>query len=346
MSLLSERKAGHIEAVLSGMVNARAVTAGFDELRFEHCALPELDLHAIDLSTEFLGKRLRRPFLISSMTGGHAHAARINAALAEAAQSLGIALAVGSQRVALSDGGFQGIDRSLRQRAPDVPLYGNLGAAQLREYGIDDMRRAVDMIDADALIIHLNPLQEALLARGDTCWSGLSGKLEALCASLPVPVIVKEVGFGISADVARRLAACGVSAIDVAGAGGTSWSAVEGRLATDPQQAALAEIYRDWGIPTATSLREVRAALPDLPLIGSGGIRHGLDAAKALRLGARLVGQAGPLLRAAIDGVEPLMAHFTLLERGLRLACFATGSANLAALRQARLVGAGQDRAG
>lgn len=338
MSLMSERKAAHIEAVLSGRVNARAVDAGFDRLRFEHCALPELDLQDIDLSADFLGKRLQRPFLISSMTGGHAHAARINAVLAEAAQALGIALGVGSQRVALSGGGFQGTDRSLRCLAPDIALYGNVGAAQLREYDTDDMRRAVDMIGADALIIHLNPLQEALQARGDTRWSGLLARLERVCTTLPVPVIVKEVGFGISAPVARRLAGCGVAAIDVAGAGGTSWSAVEGHLATDPQQAALAEIFRDWGLPTATALREVRAALPDLPLIGSGGIRHGLDAAKALRLGASLVGQAGPLLRAAIEGVEPLMAHFAQLEQGLRLACFATGSADLAALRRVRLL--------
>lgn len=338
MSLMSERKAGHIEAVLSGRVNARAVDAGFDRLRFEHCALPELDLQDIDLSTDFLGKRLQRPFLISSMTGGHAHAARINAVLAEAAQALGIALGVGSQRVALSGGGFQGTDRSLRRLAPDIALYGNLGAAQLREYDTDDMRRAVDMIDADALIIHLNPLQEALQARGDTRWSGLLARLEKACAALPVPVIVKEVGFGISAPVALRLAGCGVAAIDVAGAGGTSWSAVEGHMATDPQQAALAEIFRDWGLPTATALREVRAALPALPLIGSGGIRHGLDAAKALRLGASLVGQAGPLLRAAIEGVAPLMAHFAQLEQGLRLACFATGSVDLAALRRVRLL--------
>ncbi len=340
MSPMSQRKQGHIDAVLSGMANARDTTAGFERVRFEHCALPELDLADIDLSTEFLGKTLRRPFLISSMTGGHVHAARINAVLAEAAQSLGIALGVGSQRVALSAGVLHGTDRSLRRIAPDIALYGNVGAAQLREYDASDMQRAVDMIGADALIIHLNPLQEALQARGDTRWSGLLARLGPLCAALDVPVIVKEVGFGVSAAVARRLVDCGVSAIDVAGAGGTSWSAVEGQMTSDPQQAALAEIYRDWGIPTAMALREVRAALPDLPLIGSGGIRHGLDAAKALRLGADLIGQAGPLLRAAIDGIEPLMAHFAQLEQGLRLACFATGSANLTALRKAPLLDA------
>ena len=338
MSLMSKRKQGHIDAVLSGLANARDTSAGFDRVHFEHCALPELDLSDIALSTDFLGKSLRRPFLISSMTGGHLHAARINAVLAEAAQSLGIALGVGSQRAALSEGVFHGTDRSLRRIAPEIALYGNVGAAQLRGYRLADMQRAVDMIGADALIIHLNPLQEALQAGGDTRWNGLLERLRRLCSELPVPVMVKEVGFGISAAVALRLVDCGVSAIDVAGAGGTSWSAVEGRLARDPQLAELAEMYRDWGIPTATALREVRAALPDLPLVGSGGIRHGLDAAKAMRLGANLIGQAGPLLRAALEGIEPLMAHFGLLEQGLRLACFATGSANLAALRQARLI--------
>lgn len=338
MSLMSQRKVDHIEAVLSGKANARDVSAGFENVRFEHCALPELDLADIDLSTSFLGKRLRRPFLISSMTGGHANAASINSALAEAAQTLGIALGVGSQRVALSGGGLEGTDRSLRRLAPDVPLFGNMGAAQLREFGPDGMLRAVQMIDADALIIHLNPLQEALQARGDTRWSGLLAQMESLCSTLPVPVIVKEVGFGISVSVARRLVDCGVAAIDVAGAGGTSWSAVEGQLAMDAEQAALAEIYRDWGIPTATALREISQAFPTLPLIGSGGIRHGLDAAKALRVGAQIVGQAGSLLRAAIEGVEPLLAHFALLEQGLRLACFATGSRDLAALRRVRLL--------
>ncbi|MDP5065118.1 MAG: type 2 isopentenyl-diphosphate Delta-isomerase [Haliea sp.] len=338
MSQLSKRKAGHIEAVLSGQVNAKAVDTGFDRVRFEHCALPELDLQDIDLSVEFLGKRLRRPFLISSMTGGHPDAVGINAVLAEAAQTLGIALGVGSQRVALSGGGFQGTDRSLRRIAPDVALYGNVGAAQLREYCPNRMQRAVDMIDADALIVHLNPLQEALQANGDTRWNGLLSRLEQVCIQLPVPVIVKEVGFGISATVATRLVECGVSAVDVAGAGGTSWSAVEGWLSDDFQRVEIAEMYRDWGIPTATALRQIRAVLPDLPLIGSGGIRHGLDAARALRLGAHLVGQAGPLLKAAIDGIEPLLAHFAALEQGLRLACFATGSSNLISLRKATLL--------
>ncbi len=336
---MAARKRDHIDAVLSGRAQARHIDAGFDALRFEPCALPELDLDAIDLSTRFLGKPLKLPFLISSMTGGQGGAERINAALAEAAQALGIALGVGSQRIALAEGGRAGIDRSLRQRAPDIALYGNIGAAQLqRDFGSADLQRVLAMIEADALIIHLNPLQEALQQAGDTDWSGLLGRIDALCRALPVPVIVKEVGFGISAPVARRLADCGVAAVDVAGAGGTSWSAVEGALSSDPRRAALAELFRDWGIPTATALREVRAALPTLPLIGSGGVRSGLDAAKAIRLGADLVGQAGALLQAAVDGPEAVLAHFAQLEAALRLTCFATGARDLAALKRVRLL--------
>lgn len=335
---MAARKRGHIEAVLSGRTQSR-VDAGFEALRFEPCALPELDLDAIDLSTCFLGKRLKLPFLISSMTGGQSGAERINATLAEAAQALGIALGVGSQRIALAEGGRAGIDHSLRRRAPDIALYGNIGAAQLRhDYSSADLQRVLEMIEADALIVHLNPMQEALQQGGDTCWSGLLCKLERLCAELPLPVIVKEVGFGISAAVALRLASCGVAAVDVAGAGGTSWSAVEGAMSEDPKRAALAELYRDWGIPTATALREVRAALPNLPLIGSGGIRNGLDAAKAIRLGADLVGQAGALLHAAVRGPEAVLAHFAQLEAALRLACFATGARDLAALKRVRLL--------
>ncbi|MCG6118587.1 MAG: type 2 isopentenyl-diphosphate Delta-isomerase [Aquimonas sp.] len=336
---MAARKRGHIEAVLSGRAQACRVDAGFDAIRFEPCALPELDLETIDLSTRFLGKPLKLPFLISSMTGGQGGAERINAALAEAAQALGIALGVGSQRIALAEGGREGIDRSLRRRAPDIALYGNIGAAQLqRDFGSMELLRVLEMIEADALIVHLNPLQEALQQGGDVHWSGLLCKIERLCRTLPLPVIVKEVGFGISAGVALRLAGCGVAAIDVAGAGGTSWSAVEGVLSDDPRRAALAEVFRDWGMPTATALREVHAALPSMPLIGSGGIRSGLDAAKAIRLGADVVGQAGALLRAAVEGPDAVLAHFGQLESALRLTCFATGAGDLAALRRVRLL--------
>ncbi len=339
MSRITTRKDRHIDAVLSGEVAARSVTTGFEAVRFEHCALPELDYDAIDLSTRFLGKRLAAPLLISSMTGGPSRAEAINAALAEAAQTLGLSLGVGSQRVALSEGGAGGIDAGLRRRAPDILLFANLGAAQLLEdFSLDEVRRAVEMIGADALILHLNPLQEALQAGGDTRWAGLSAKIEATCAGLGAPVVVKEVGFGISGTVARRLADLGVAAIDVAGAGGTSWAAVEGAISADTALSARAEIFRDWGVPTARALEDVRAALPGMALIASGGVRDGLDAAKAIRLGADLVGQAGGVLKAATKGPEAVIAHFEAVIETLRTACFATGSGDLAALRTARLI--------
>ncbi len=338
MSDILGRKGRHIDAVLSGRVSARDTRTGFERVRFVHCALPELDLDAIDLSTQFLGHRLSAPLMVSAMTGGPERAGAINAALAEAAQAHGIALAVGSQRISLTAGASSGLDASLRRRAPTIPIFANIGAVQLvAGFGVDHARRAVDALQADALVLHLNPLQEALQARGDTRWSGVARGIEAVCAALPVPVIAKEVGFGISAAVARRLADAGVQAIDVAGAGGTSWAAVEGALADDREAAGMAELFRDWGIPTADALVDVRRALPGMPLIGSGGIRDGLDVAKAIRLGADVVGQAAALLPAAIAGAAAVGAHLQALHDALRLACFATGAGSIAALRRVAL---------
>lgn len=339
MSDLSRRKRAHVDAVLSGKVDFAQKTTGFEKLHFMHEALPELKLSEISLATRFLGKRLAAPFLISSMTGGTPEAARINATLAEAAEALGIALAVGSQRVALLTENRGGLDLQLRAHAPNAPIYANIGAIQLvNGMGVDDLRRAIEMIRADALILHLNPLQEVLQAGGDTDWRGVEAAIAAACGALEVPVIVKEVGFGMSARTALRLAGCGVQAIDVAGAGGTSWAAVEGAVSGDPALADLGEMFRDWGVPTAVAIAEVRQALPAMPIIGSGGIRSGLDAAKAIRLGADLVGQAGAVLARALEGPEAVVRHFERLGDGLRIACFATGSRDLAALRSAPLV--------
>ncbi len=333
------RKNAHVDAVLSGRVNYRDKTAGFENVHFMHEALPELHLSEIDLSTRFLGKRLALPFLISSMTGGPSQAEKINESLAEAAESLGIAFAVGSQRVALTRGELGGLGKQLRRRAPTAPLYANLGAVQLvHGFGLDELRGAIDMIGADALILHLNPLQEALQSGGNTDWRGVEAAIEAACTGLETPVIVKEVGFGISPATARRLANCGVAAIDVAGAGGTSWAAVEGSIATDASLATLAETFRDWGLPTALALQGVRKALPEMPLIGSGGVRSGLDTAKAIRLGADLVAQAGAVLAHAVQGPEAVVSHFEALASALRLACFVTGSSDLNKLRSAPLV--------
>jgi isopentenyl-diphosphate delta-isomerase len=336
---IRSRKGDHLDIVLKPALAPPRAETGFDAVRFEHVALPEIDLDAIDLSAAFLGRRLAAPILISSMTGGPDRAARINARLAEVAQALGLALAVGSQRIALEGRGSGGLDRSLRALAPSVPILANIGAAQLGlGYGLDEARRAVEMIDADALIVHLNPLQEAVQPGGDRRWSGILARIEALARDLGCPIVAKEVGGGISGAVARRLVDAGVGIVDVAGAGGTSWAAIEAERLADPRARAAALLFADWGIPTAQAIRDVRAACPEAVVIGSGGIRNGLDAAKAIRLGADLAGQAGASLAAADDSLEAVAAHFSGVVEELRIACFCTGSADLEALRRAPLL--------
>ncbi len=333
----THRKDQHLDVVLSGR-GRHASDAGFDAIRFVHEALPDLDHAAIDLGADFLGYRLKAPLLISSMTGGPSRAEAINARLAEAAQAVGIALAVGSQRSALENGGVAGLDAGLRRRAPDVPLLANIGAAQLtRGFGLDEARRAIDMIGADALIVHLNPLQEACQPEGDRDWRGVGAALATLIAGLDAPVVVKETGAGLSAATARRLVDMGVAAIDVAGAGGANWGLIEGERATEPSDKAHALAFADWGIPTARAIAEVRAACPDTVIIGSGGVRNGLDAAKAIRLGADIVGQAAGVLDAATVSTEAVVAHFQTVIRQLSTACFCTGSADLAKLRRVPL---------
>jgi isopentenyl-diphosphate Delta-isomerase len=338
--VIEHRKTDHIDIVLSGAAR-HSGSAGFDAFHFAHNALPEIDIDAIDLSTEFLGHRLKLPYLASSMTGGPERAAAINLAIAEAAQHLGFAMAVGSQRIALTTGARHGLGHELRRKAPSIPIFANFGAVQLvHGMGADEARRAVEDIEANALILHLNPLQEALQPEGDRDWRGVEKAISALVRAVTFPVIIKEVGFGISASVARRLVDCGVSAIDVAGAGGTSWAAVEGKRAAKSDGETLGEVFRDWGLPTTQCLTEIRAALPRIPLIASGGIRNGLDGAKAIRLGAGIVGQAGPLLAAAVQGSDAVVRHVELWSDTLRIACFATGSASLADLGKAPLLSA------
>jgi isopentenyl-diphosphate delta-isomerase len=329
------RKLDHVRIVLDENVAAKGITTGFAAWHMPHEALPELDMAAIQLQTVFLGKTLRAPLLISSMTGGAHDVEVINTVLAEAAQHLGLAMGVGSQRAAIGDDSLAASYR-VRQIAPDIALYANLGAVQLNYgYGVAECQRAVDMIGADALILHLNALQEAVQPEGNTNFSGLLHKISVICRALPVPVIVKEVGNGIGAQTARRLLDAGVSAIDVAGAGGTSWSEVERfRHAAGERSAQTAGQFADWGIPTTTAIRQVRAALPTVPLIGSGGIRSGVDVAKAIALGANLVGTAKPALLAAVDsrGVERVIAELQGFIDELRIAMFCSGCADIAAL--------------
>ncbi|MFM1886141.1 MAG: hypothetical protein RL026_1298 [Pseudomonadota bacterium] len=333
-----ERKADHLEVVLGQDVGGHVGT-GLDRVRFEHCALPEIDWNDIDLSTDFLGRRLRAPLLVSAMTGGPDRARHINESIACAAAELGIAFGVGSQRVALEGAGGAGLSRRLRSLAPEVPLLANLGAAQLLEpQGAAMARRAVEMIEADALVIHLNPLQEVLQRGGDRRWAGIAARIGALTASLPVPVIVKEIGCGLSASVARRLVAEGVQGLDVAGAGGTSWAAVEASRHPPGRERDIAECFRNWGIPTAEALVAVRAECPGHRVIASGGLRSGRDVAAALRLGADLAGFAAAVLPDALHGSQALVQRLSQVIEELRIVAFCTGSVNLAALRQVPLL--------
>lgn len=333
----SSRKADHIRINLEEGVDS-GLTTGLENYAFIHQALPELNLEEINLGIELFGKKLRAPILISSMTGGTPEAAAINRTLAKAAQDSGIAMGLGSQRAAVEDPQlittFQ-----VRDVAPDILLFANLGAIQLNYgYGIDQCRRAVEMIEADGLILHLNALQEALQPEGDTRFAGLRGKIEAICRQLPVPVIAKEVGWGFSEESARQLRDAGIAAFEVAGAGGTSWSQVEMHRAQTESQARIAATFVEWGIPTSDSIRNVRRVAPDLPIFASGGLRTGLDIAKCIALGATIGGMAGPFLKAASRSLEDTQSAIAEIRREIQVTMFAAGFASIDELQRARLI--------
>ncbi len=329
---IGSRKSDHIRINLEEDVRSR-LTTGLERYRFIHRALPEVDLDAVDLSQELFGRRVEAPILISSMTGGTAEAQTINRALAEAAQQAGVVMGVGSQRAAIEHPELA-VTFQVRRYAPDILLLANLGAVQLNYgYGVDHCRRAVEMIEADALILHLNPLQEAVQPEGDVHWAGLAAKIAAVCQALPVPVIAKEVGWGFSEADVRLLSEAGVAAIDVAGAGGTSWSQVEMHRAQNESQRRLAAAFVDWGIPTAQAIQNVRRVAPGLPVFASGGLRSGVDVAKCLALGVRLGGMAGPFLKAAADGsASAVYQTIREVRREVQVCLFATGASSLAAL--------------
>ena len=330
----SERKADHIRVNLEEDVQS-GLTTGLEKLHFTHNAVPELNLDDVDLSLELFGKNLNAPILISSMTGGTQKAAEINQTLAKAAQEVGVAMGLGSQRAAIEDPSLAPTFQ-VRNLAPDVLLFANLGAVQLNYgYGSDHCKIAVDMIEADALILHFNSLQEALQPEGDINFAGLLPKIERVCHQLEVPVIAKEVGWGFSAETAKQLAEAGIAAIDIAGAGGTSWSQVEMHRVEDPRQARLASMFIDWGIPTAASLQQVHQAVPDLPIFASGGLRSGVDIAKCIALGAELGGMASPFLKAADKSLEATIAELQLTSQEIKICMFATGSKDLSALKTA-----------
>ncbi len=336
--LTTGRKDDHLRINLEEDVSFRGLTTGLERYHFTHQALPELNLADVRAGTTFLGKRLSYPLLIASMTGGSPNAANINHRLAEVAQEFSIGMGLGSLRAALEHPEMAWTFQ-VREYAPDILLLANLGAVQLNYgYGPEECRRAVEMTGADGLFLHLNPLQEALQPEGDTHFAGLLHRIEAVCRVLEVPVIVKEVGWGLSEQAARWLVEAGVAALDVAGAGGTSWSQVEMYRSCDAVQREVAASFRAWGIPTAEAVRQARRGAPELPLIASGGLRDGLEIAKALALGADVASLAGPLLRAAVASPGALRERVEIITRQLRIAMFAAGAEDIAALQRTPLV--------
>ena len=333
---IGARKEDHIRINLHEDVRS-ALTTGLERFHFVHQALPELDLERVDTGLELFGRRLSAPILISSMTGGTPLAEQINLRLAEAAQETRVAMGVGSQRAALEDPA-QAATFQIRRAAPDALIFANLGAVQLNYgFGLDECRRAVEMIEADALYLHLNPVQEAVQPGGDTNFAGLARRIEAVARALDVPLIVKEVGWGISEGTARLLNDCGVAAIDVAGAGGTSWSQVEMHRAPDEFTRGLAAAFVDWGIPTADSILNVRRTAPGMRVFASGGLRDGVDIAKCLALGATLAGLAGPFLKAAVESSQRAEDIITLFRRQIQVCMFASAAPDLAHLDSSRL---------
>jgi len=272
------------------------------------------------------------------MTGGNTELRAVNRHLAAAAQAAGIAMGVGSQRAAIEDSTLASTFQ-VRDIAPDILLFANLGAVQLNySYGVAECRRAVEMIEADALILHLNPLHEAVQPEGDWNWSNLLSRIEAVCRNLPIPVIAKEVGWGLSAEAVRDLSNAGVAALDVAGAGGTSWSEVEHHRARSPLQARIAAAFADWGLTTLESLLLARETAPHLPAIASGGLVDGIDIAKVIALGASLAGLAAPFLEPATRSAEAAVEKATELVTVLRIAMFAAGASKITQLNESRLI--------
>ena len=332
-SEIENRKSEHLRVCIEEDVEFQQLTSGLEKYRFTHCCLPELDRSDIELGTTFLGKSLKAPILISSMTGGTELAHLVNTRLATVAQRYGLAMGVGSQRIALEQPELAPTF-AVRSLAPDILLLANLGAVQLNYgCGLEDCLKLVELLEADALILHLNPLQEWVQSGGDSNFKGLLAKIEQICAQLPVPVIAKEVGNGISAVMAKQLIEAGVAAIDVAGAGGTSWAKVESQRAKDNRQRHLGQVFADWGLPTAECITTIRSMNSTIPLIASGGLKNGLDLAKSIALGADLGGLARPFLVAAIESEAAVDELVKFLIAELEIVLFCTGNPNLSALK-------------
>lgn len=340
----SRRKIEHLELCAREEVESHG--AGFEDVEFVHRALPEFNKHDLDTSTSLLGKELDAPILIASMTGGHPETLRVNENLAVAAEHLGLGIGVGSQRAALEDPAQEDSFRIVRDVAPNAFVYGNVGAAQLQEYGVEGVERAVEMIDADAVAIHLNFLQESIQPEGDVDATGIIGYIREVCGSISTPVIVKETGAGIAHRDAVALIEAGVSAIDVGGRGGTSWAGVEVYRAQsegDELLESLGELYWDWGVPTVVSVVECATA-GNVPVVATGGVRSGLDVAKAIGLGARCASLALPLVEPALNSAGSVIEYLNRIMEELRVAMFLTGSRDVSSLASAELVVRGESR--
>jgi isopentenyl-diphosphate Delta-isomerase len=327
-----ERKTDHIRINLNEDVQS-SIGTGLDKFRFIHEALPEIDLNKVDLNVQIFKKLLRAPILISSMVGGTDEAGQLNKTLAMAAEEMGVAMGLGSLRVIFDDPktipSFQ-----VRKFAPNILLFANLGAVQLN-YGVslEMCQRIVDITNADAFILHLNPLQEALQPEGNTNFSDLLNKIELVCKKLEVPVVVKEVGWGISGKTAKRLENVGVRAIDVSGAGGTSWSQVEMFRAKNNSQARIAASFRNWGIPTAESILRVKSGSTGMIIFASGGLRSGIDIAKCIALGASMGGMAEPFLKAANKSLNDTILVIQELIKQIQICMFVCGAGNIIQLQ-------------
>lgn len=334
------RKLSHIQTTLHQQVQSHIPT-GFDDVRLVHKALPEVDRAQIDLSTEIFGHKLNAPLVIESMTGGTPMAAKINKILGKVAERLGIAMGVGSQRAGIEDESLAYTFRAAREAAPSIPLFANLGCPQIaREDAVDRARKAVEMIDATGLFIHLNALQESVQFEGETNFQNVLQKIKELTSKLSVPVMVKETGAGISKETAQACEKAGVKGINVSGLGGTSWAGVEYYRAKGKRlkvQMELGTTFWDWGTPTVASIVEV-ANSTSLKVFASGGVRNGLHIAKAIALGAHYGGLALPMLKSASAGEEAAIVRLQVVIEELRNALFLTGSRNLLELRQAPLI--------
>jgi isopentenyl-diphosphate delta-isomerase len=342
-----ERKGDHVRICLEEDVQAKHVTTGFEDVFFVHRCLPEINREKIDLSTTMFNHKFSAPLIVGAMTGGTREATKINRTIAQAVQELGIGMGVGSQRAAIEDAKLECGFVETRRKAPSAFLIANIGAPQLVQgWRLDQAQIAVNMINADALAIHLNPLQEAIQPEGETNFTGALGKIREIAANLSVPVFAKETGAGVSAEDARKLEEAGVKAIDVSGAGGTSWAAVEyyrAKTAKEEKGERLGETFWDWGIPTAVSVLEVSESV-DVPVIASGGIRTGVEIAKALALGASLVSISAPILRPATQGVEQVKKTLGFFIEELRNTMFLTGVDTIKRLRKVSPVVTGKTK--